>query len=175
MLAQQSPEGLHEALAQSIRVGVVVSTNPDAATVRARFQDADGLISYDLRVLQHKTCKDKAYWMPDIGEHVLCLCLPHGHEQGFVVGAFYSQADATPVQSQDKRHVLFEDGTWLEYDRQEHKLTGCVEGDVELEVKKDCNITVRGELLKLRCDGHIEISAGQCITWHCDQHGTGTF
>lgn len=120
MINDELIQGVYMILAQAIRVGVVTSTDPDAGTARVIFHDADGMESYDLKVLHPKTHRDKFYFMPDPGEQVLCLCLPFGHEQGFILGAFYSQADKTPVQSQDKRHVLFDDGTFWEYDRKTH-------------------------------------------------------
>ena len=144
-------EGLAEALKQCIRVGVVTSTDPGAATVRCKCVDADGLITYPLRVLNHKTLDDKAYWMPDVGEHVLCLFLPYGNEQGFVLGAFYSEADTPPVSDQDKRHVAYEDGTWWEYDRKNHVFTAHVAGDIFIEATG--HVTIIGERIDLNPEG----------------------
>ena len=139
-------EGLRELLKQVVRVGVVTSTDPAAATARVRCADADNLVTWPLRVLNHKTCADKSYWMPDVGDQVLCLFLPLGPEQGFVVGAFYSSADQPPVRDQDKHHVLYKDGTWLEYDRKEHKLHGVIKGDVELVVEGAATLEVKQTL-----------------------------
>lgn len=190
MMGQADNEGLGEALKQAIRVGVVTSTDPAAGTVRAKLTDADALITYPLRVLNHKTLDDKTYWMPDIGEHVLCLFLPYGAEQGFVVGAFYSEADKVPVESQDKHHRIYKDGTWHEYDREGHKLHGNVKGevdytidkDVTIKVKENVSITIKGDCsikaegdISIRSESHMELSAANCITWTCDQHGSGTF
>lgn len=121
MFGEPNIEYLAEALKQVVRVGVVTNTYPDKATVRVKCSDADGLVTWPLRVLAHKTHKDKAYWMPDIGEHVLCVFLPYGHEQGFVIGALYSDQDQVPVADQDKAHTLFDDGSRFEYDRKTHR------------------------------------------------------
>lgn len=145
MLEQPSMEALQEALKHVVRVGTVTTTDPGAATVRVQFHDVDGLVTWPLRVLRQKTLHDQQYWMPDVGEHVLCLCLPNGAEQGFVVGAFYSAVDAPPVQNQDKHHVLYKDGTWLEYDRKEHKLHGVIKGEVDLEIEQDATLLVKGD------------------------------
>lgn len=120
MLNEELIQAVYLVLSQAIRIGIVTKTDPGKKTVRALFNDADQMESYDLKVLAHKTHLDKCYWMPDVGEQVLCICLPFGHEQGFVLGAFYSKEDTVPVVSQDKRHVLFNDGTFFEYDRAEH-------------------------------------------------------
>lgn len=113
-------EHVRSVLESAFRVAVVSSTNPDKATVRVRIGDHGDLVSWDLRVLARKSSQDQDYWMPDIGDQVLCLFLPIGLEQGFVLGSFYSTTDPPPVQSQDKRHVLFKDGTTFEHDRSTH-------------------------------------------------------
>jgi len=131
-----------------VKTGVVASTDPASGTARVELSDEDGLISFDLGVLVRKTHRDKDYWMPDVGDQVLCLFLPFGLEQGFVLGAFYSGPDAVPVSSQDKRHVLFEDGTWLEYDRKSHTLSGHIKGKVDaITVDQDAVLEVKGDVL----------------------------
>lgn len=138
MINEELIQAVYLVLSQAIRIGVVKTTDPDNMTVRVVFEDADGMESYDLKVLAVKTHKDKDYYMPDPGEEVLCVCLPFGQEQGFVLGAFYSRVDTPPVRSQDKRHMRFEDGTFWEYDRKMH----------------------HGVLDLRECDGVLEIFTG---------------
>ena len=83
------------------------------------FTEFDQMLSYWLPVVMPKTQNDKAYWLPDIGEQVVCL-MDARDEVGVVLGAIYSQADTTPVQSADKYHLGFKDGTSIEYDREAH-------------------------------------------------------
>jgi phage baseplate assembly protein V len=108
---------LESQLMQIVRLGYVTQVYEDEGKVRVEFQDADVIESFKLPVLCHKTRCDKDYWMPDTGEHVLCIFLPVGQEKGFVLGSFYSEKDLVPVASRDKYHVRFLDGTWIEYDR----------------------------------------------------------
>lgn len=115
---------------QMVRVGTVSTIQPDAGTVTVSIPDADDLLSYTLPVLFAKTQDDKYYHMPDTGEHVLCVFLPLGLEQGFVLGAFYSQADPVPVSDPNKVHIKFKDGTTIEYDRK----SGVLEIDCVNEV-----------------------------------------
>ena len=151
---------LEEMIRHLFRVGSVVSTDPDAGTARVQLADADGLVSHDLPVAQRQTLKNKDYAMPDVGEHVLCLFLPFGIEQGFVLGSIYSQADATPVADQDKRHVEFEDGTWLQYDRKAHCLAGVIKsGSAKLLIEGQAVVEARqGAVVK--SDGVIQVDAG---------------
>jgi phage baseplate assembly protein V len=114
---------LESLLANVVRIGVVVSTNPAAHTVRVAFGDRDNIVSSPLPVLVPKAHSDKFYRLPDVGEQVLCVFLPSGVEQGFAIGALYSRADATPAASQDRHIVQYADGTRTEYDRASHTIT----------------------------------------------------
>lgn len=113
----------------NMKIGIVIETDPAACKCRVCFPAFDALVSWWLPVLHHKTGKDKSYWMPDADEHVCCL-MDDNAEFGVILGAIYSDADQPPVASQDKYHVRFEDGTWIEYDRATHLLKADVQGDV---------------------------------------------
>jgi len=104
------------------RVGIVAAQDLQNLRVRVRFPDRDANISWWLPIVVSKTQDDKVYWIPDIGEQVVCLMDAHD-EDGAVLGAIYSSVDTTPVQSPDKWHVGFKDGASLEYDRNLHLLT----------------------------------------------------
>jgi phage baseplate assembly protein V len=140
---------LEATLARTVRVGEVVGVDERRGTVRVRFSDADALVSSHLPVLFAKTHADKCLHMPDLGEHVTCVFLPNGQEEGFVLGAFYSQADAVPVASRDVFHVRFRDGAVVEYDRAAHFLKAIVPGQVDvtasgaIAASSDSTITAR--------------------------------
>jgi len=103
--------------------GIVVAVDEQTARVRVQMPDLDGLVSNWLPVVHHKTQKDKAYWLPDIGEYVVVAFDEEGeHSDGYVIGAIYNDKDTPPVVSKDKFFVRFEDGTEIEYDRKSHLL-----------------------------------------------------
>src|SRR5208283_2545148 len=104
-----------------LRLGIVKEQDISLARLRVIFNEFDQMLSYWLPVVVPKTQNDKAYWLPDIGEQVVCL-MDERDEAGVVLGAIYSQADTTPVQSADKFHLGFKDGTAIEYDRAAHVL-----------------------------------------------------
>ncbi len=104
-----------------VRLGIVKEQDLSLARLRVIFNEFDQLLSYWLPVVVPKTQNDKAYWLPDIGEQVVCL-MDARDEAGVVLGAIYSQVDATPVRSGDKFHLGFKDGTAIEYDRAAHVL-----------------------------------------------------
>ncbi|HUO06583.1 MAG TPA: phage baseplate assembly protein V [Candidatus Binataceae bacterium] len=103
------------------RVGLVKQLDPANAKVRVVFPDYDQLLSFWLPVVVMKSQNDKAYWLPDLGEQVICL-MDRRDEAGCVLGAIYSSVDVPPVTSPDKWHVTFKDGASVEYDRASHVL-----------------------------------------------------
>lgn len=154
-------------MAQMIRVGFVNARQPEKMRVKVTVRDTTGaqLVTDWLPVLCPRASGDMQYDLPDIGDQVLCLFLPYGLEQGFVVGAMYGK-QVPPVQSGDKWHRTFSDGTTVEYDRAAHKLTANVKGDVDgtatgsVTMKADGPMTleapivyVRGTLVNTAKDG----------------------
>ncbi len=108
--------GHQMASSSAFRLGIVKEQDLSLGRLRVVFIEFDQMVSYWLPLVVPKTQNDKAYWIPDIGEQVVCLMDAHD-EAGVVLGAIYSQPDSTPVQSADKFHVSFKDGATMEYDR----------------------------------------------------------
>ena len=131
-----------------IRVGEVTSINVAACTARVTFDDDNGITSFDLPVIQRNTFKNSDYQMPDIGEDVLCVFLPSGTEEGFIIGSWYAGEVTPPESSEDKRTVVFADGTKISYDRAAHELTATIEGtkikanrqNVDVETPQQVNV-----------------------------------
>lgn len=138
---------LESLVAQLIRVGVVTSTNDQAKTCRVQFRDRNQIVSHDLRVLVKNSLENKDHWMPDINEQVLCLFLPIGIEQGYIVGSFYSNVTTSDVSTKDKRRVDFKDGTFIEYDRAQKKLTVDCKGDTLVKGAGTLTADITGDIL----------------------------
>jgi phage baseplate assembly protein V len=113
----------------SCKTGVVAEAKPGFA--RVRFDDLDRLTTAWLPLIHPKTFLDKVVWTLDVGEHVCCL-LDAYMEDGCIVGAIYSGADAPPTASGDKALARFSDGTAIEYDRAAHRLVIHCAGDIEI-------------------------------------------
>ena len=116
----------------TFRIGIVQAQDPAHAKVRVVFPDYDAMISWWLPVVFAKTQDDKVYWIPDIGEQVVCL-MDLRDEAGAVLGAIYSSADAPPVNSADKFHLAFKDGASFDYDRVAHLLDLLFQDTTELK------------------------------------------
>jgi phage baseplate assembly protein V len=104
------------------RVGLVEAQDAANCRLRVTFPDRDQMTSWWLPIVIPKSQNDKAYWLPDIGEQVVCM-MDERDEDGAVLSAIYSQADTTPVQDSNKVHWSFKDGTAIEYDRGNHVLS----------------------------------------------------
>jgi len=106
-----------------IRVGRVSSVYPERCTARVVFDDRDDLVSYELPTLGRGSYRTKDYWLPEEEEQVLCLFLPTGNAEGFILGTRFNEEDLPPIQDKNKRHLRFADGTFIEYDQETHTLT----------------------------------------------------
>lgn len=141
----------NEILNKIFKIGEVSSTDPDKCTARVVFSDEDNLVSYDLQVMQRNTIANKDYAMPDVGEDVLCLFLPSGSEDGFILGSVYAGDIEPPEKDGDKRTVVFADGTKISYDRASHTLTATIGGT---------SITADQQNVNVVCSGTADIQAG---------------
>ena len=120
-----------ESVREIVKVGEVSSVDYENGTARVVFDDEEGYVSNDLQVLQRNTQDTQGLWMPDVGEDVVCLFLPNGNEDGFIVGSFYADEITPPKSGENKRYVTFKDGAEFEYDWKEHRLTARI-GDTEI-------------------------------------------
>ncbi len=130
---------LDSRLSNIFRVGTVTSLKPGEHKARVVFEDRDELESFDLLVLVKNTQENKDYAMPDINEQVLCCFLPIGLEQGFIVGSYYTKANAPTESTEAKRVTEYKDGTRIEYDRDAHQL------DITIPEAGAVNINVNGK------------------------------
>lgn len=124
---------VEKVLFQLVRVGIVSSIDEKAVTARVTFDDQDDLTTFDLSILVKNTDKNADYWMPDVGEQVLCLFLPVGIQQGWILGSFYDETHTPPASTADKRVIRFKNGTRIENDRASNQLVVDAVGDVTIK------------------------------------------
>ncbi|MBP1924588.1 phage baseplate assembly protein gpV [Sedimentibacter acidaminivorans] len=65
-----------------IKVGQVSSINFNKSSVKVTFPDKDNIVSNYLPIL------NPGYYIPKIGDQVVCIFLGNGIEQGFCLGSF---------------------------------------------------------------------------------------
>ncbi|HCE6987353.1 TPA: phage baseplate assembly protein V [Pseudomonas aeruginosa] len=137
--------------------GIVAESRPGFA--RVRFDDVDGLVTAWLPVLHPKTFADQVVWTLDAGEHVGCI-LDEFMEDGCILGAIYSDADAPPVSSPDKFRLQFKDGGSVEYDRSSGAMNIVCKGVANLTA--DGDVTVKAPSVTLdtpqtTCTGKLTV------------------
>ena len=133
---------------QLIRTGFVVAQDANKHRVRVELRDTvtNQLVSQFLPVLIPRASSDLHYDLPDIGDQVLCLFGGNGLEQGYVVGSMYGK-QKPPVGDANKVHRKFKDGSTIEYDRESHKLTANINGDIDIHATGQINIKADGEII----------------------------
>lgn len=104
-----------------LKFGVVTAINPLTAKARVEFAD-DNILSYWLPILQKKTLKDKFYSILDVGEQVACL-MDENSEDGVILGSIYTSLDEVPGITKDQHIAKFEDGSFIEYNKENQMLT----------------------------------------------------
>ncbi len=118
-----------------IRVGRVSSTNATKSTVRVYWPDRDNMVSDDLLIINRGSLRVKDYWIPDIGEQVVCIMLPNGKNAGYCIGSIFSDDAPPQISNVNSRRLDFPDGTYIEYDKKSHNLTiNCV-GEIRINGK----------------------------------------
>jgi phage baseplate assembly protein V len=121
------------------------------------------MVSWWLPICVPKTQDDKAYWLPDVGEQVVCMMDEHD-EDGAVLGCIYSQVDTTPVQSADKWHITMKDTATLEYDRNLHQLA------VSLPTNATMSLIVNGVTISIDSSRNINLSGASDIKLVTNSH-----
>jgi phage baseplate assembly protein V len=135
-----------------LRNGTIVEMKPESGRARVRFAE-DGIVSAFLPIVYQKTTGDKFMHSLDPGQYVACMMDEHS-ENGVIVGAIYAGDNAPVGAGADIWAVTFSDGTRIEYDRENSKLTIDTSGDVL--VKCD-TAEIDGDL---KVTGDIDVDGG---------------
>lgn len=73
---------LTEELQSLIRMGIVSNINETELTATVKYIQQD-IMSGELKLLQNNP---SGKWIPELGEYVLCLLIPGGDGDGFILG-----------------------------------------------------------------------------------------
>lgn len=131
-----------------IRIGIVSDRSADECAVRVVIEDQDELVTDWLPVIVPSAGRTKDFILPDVGDRVVCLFLGNGLEAGFCLGSYYS-GDVPSGATGDKRGVWFEDGSYVEFDRNAGILRVKATSSVAVTaptITIDGNATVTGNL-----------------------------
>ena len=96
-----------------IREGRVDKINPGNGTCRVVFPDKDNMPSGDYKIVYRGVSSSKDFYMPRIGEQVVCICTPNassGNNVGYVIGCVYGGEDILPDEVAENKRILTHDG-----------------------------------------------------------------
>jgi len=150
MSSHQNPDAADTCTA--FRIGIVKAQDPELCRVRVVFPERDQMQSWWLPVIVPKSQDDKIYWIPDLGEQVVCLMDAHD-EDGAVVGAIYSAVDSPPANSPDVFNISFKDGGSFRYDRASHAL------QMSIPNGGTVSITANGAQITIDVLGNIAVTS----------------
>ena len=126
---------VERALRGMLRTGTVSSVNTQNCTARVRFDDKDGVASPELHILHRFSGKNKDYWLPDIGDQVLCIFNNNdkNFSTGWIWGSYFTEKQPPQVASPDITRLDFADGSYIQYDRSSSTLDVNISGPINIK------------------------------------------
>jgi len=167
---------LERRLSNLIRPGTV--TAADYPNARVRVQIGQNTTAW-LPWMTHRAGGDRSWHAPEVGEQVLVLSPCGDLAQGFALPAVYQNAHPAPANAATVHRIEYEDGAVIEYDRQAHKLTATIPGEIVATADGDITVTSQKNIaatatqditanaqgnIEATCAGSATLQAGQSIT-----------
>ena len=145
-----------------IRNGTIAEVDYQSARVRVKYdEDESGndILTDWLPWLTTRAGNDRTWWAPELGEQVLILSPSGNLALGTVLPAINQTAHPAPESDPNKHRTVYEDGSFVEYDRNAHKLTVTVNGgDAVLNTTGNLDAAVGGDAL-VNAGGNAEVDA----------------
>ena len=115
---------LFKTIKNLVQIGTVSEVDPLTNTARVYFKDQNNKVSSSLAIINRGSKVVKDYWMPDIGEQVICLILPSDKNKtmGWILGSDFTEKCLPQVADANVRRIDFGDGSYIEYDRGSHTM-----------------------------------------------------
>ena len=122
------------ALRGMIRTGTVSAVYPENGTARVVFDDKDDTTSPELHIVHRFSGTNKDYWVPDIGDQVVCIFANNdtNFSTGWILGSYFTDKHSPQVASPDIMRLDFADGSFMEYNRGNSSLTIKVMGQIKI-------------------------------------------
>jgi len=148
------------------RVGTVTGIDDVNQLVRVTFDDLDDTVSSWLQVATWGASKDDNYWIPDPDEQVMCMFMPTGNAEGYVLFSVRGDVNKPKAGAQGKRYVRFADGAIVEYDRSASTMTIIVPGPVNITATGNVNVAgdVVADGISLKNHVHGGVTSGGSTT-----------
>lgn len=147
--------------------GTVSDRKKDASGlhVRVTHPDKSGVVSAWLPVLQRGTVGTQDFFLPRVGEQVWVAYDPTGVEKGLVLGSTYTTNLPPPSASDpDSRYVLFDDGSFFQFDPDAKKLTANTKGEWDITAVGPIKIVTTGGDLDVTVQGNLNATVSGTAT-----------
>lgn len=135
-------------LEDMIKVGIINEIDLKKSLYRVKFEqdideDNNSIKSYWFQPVYSSTNKDKTYFQYSLGEQVLVLMPYEGNQDGYIIGSMYSEKDKPPRNAEGVRYIQFENGDYIQYDKNKKSLTVNA---------PDCELVLNVKSLKIQAD-----------------------
>lgn len=150
-------------LSNIIRVGVIADLDTEDARVKVEFlgtEESPGILTDWLPWITTRAGDDISWWAPTVGEQVLLLSPSGEIGAGIVLPAIYSNQKPPNGNTQSIRRVTYSDGTMIEYDKEQSKLSVNCVGSVELIAAGDVSVESGGNVSVVAA-GFVDIQSSE--------------
>ena len=146
---QLNAADIHHRLSRMIAFGTIAEVDYEKARVKVTIGE---WTTTWLPWATHRAGNDIDWWALEVGEQVIVLSPSGDMAQGIVLGSVYQgeqQQLVSDIAADKRQHIhriQYQDGTTIEYDRENHRLKADVKGDVEILVSQNLRAEVSGDV-----------------------------
>ena len=161
---------VQQRLAKLINIGTVAEADYENARVKVTIGE---WTTTWLPWITTRASNDLSWWALEVGEQVMVLSPSGDIAQGVVLGSIFQQSQQSEVNaiqgtpSQNIHRIKYQDGTVIEYDRENHLLKADVKGDVHLLVESNLTAEVTGNA-DVNVEGNLTAAVSQDATISAD-------
>lgn len=150
-----------------LHVGQISSVSPETASARVAFDDLDGHVSGDLRIIFPAMGRWRICWTPKVNDHTTVLRLPNGIQEGFILGTHYTGSNLPEEGADGLITLISEDGqNVICLDALTGALSMEVRAGVDIKGKKIVleaeELTIRASTLKFI--GNVQVNGNLSVT-----------
>ncbi|ELN6933056.1 phage baseplate assembly protein V [Vibrio navarrensis] len=157
-----TPSQLVRLLSEMIQFGTIIEVQ--AKPLRYKVQFDEHRVSGWIPMNVSHAAEVRSFKPLQVGEQVVVL-KPFGAQGGVIVASLNQTKFDQPKEQLNLYYHEFPDGTWLEYDMEEHKLTGHVEGDLILTTAGNAKLTAT-QNVELKSSGDMTFNSEGAMTFH---------
>lgn len=154
-------------------IGIVTRLQPANCRAKVKIEVPNGDFESDwLGVVQRSAAaaRDADYWMPSVGDRVLCL-LDDRRESGFILGGFYTLEQPQPSgMNKDTIYAVRRDDSYVKHNTASSEIEGVTPGNMTATVGGDADVNVGGKIVvngatvaKVGVNTIIEITANATV------------